>query len=608
VRTRSATALLGISLLCAGLARAEPLASPSTIAFVSNRAPNLLHVEYYAVRVSDHARRPLFSSLPRIGLVFRSHGGGRIAYARSVGGVVALYTRRLGGGPELRLTPPTLAVAEEFGVAFSPDGRWLAFPGYTPCQEIHCARLEVWVVRVDGSGLRRLASGHSPSWSPDGQTLAYSGDLDYNNDAYGVYAIRRDGTGNRRLAGGSGPVWAPRGTRIAYSCRGLCVIGADGKAGRVVLRGRPSNPVWSPDARLLVALRAGDLYVVGADGRGARRLTSRGGTDVPVTWSSDGSRVVFLRSVPPSFQNNQLWVIRATGGRATQVTREPPNTTFQDVRWPRPGTWITFGAFLADNDAEIAVTAPDGTGYRRLTSNLVEDRDPAWSPDGKSIAFSRAGSRSNTAALWLMRSDGSRPRRLTRADARRDTNPAWSPDGRQIAFVRAPRNAFLGALVIARADGSGARTVPTPPVFPARISWAPDGKTIALAAEPGNWPAIYSVGADGAGLTRVTQTIFAAAPSWAPDGSRILFSAEHDEPSFGRQQDLYVVAPDGSGVTRVVEDVAFNEGGDWSPDGKRIVFARPPAPFEQVAVANADGTGERAITTEPATNAEPSWR
>ena len=72
----------------------------------------------------------------------------------------------------------------------------------------------------------------------------------------------------------------------------------------------------------------------------------------------------------------------------------------------------------------------DGSGQRRLTRNPARDMDPAWSPDGRRIAFDRGG----TQQIWLMNPDGSGQRSLTPAAGWRSRDPDWSPDGRKIAF------------------------------------------------------------------------------------------------------------------------------------------------------------------------------
>ena len=90
--------------------------------------------------------------------------------------------------------------------------------------------------------------------------------------------------------------------------------------------------------------------------------------------------------------------------------------------------------FESDRDSpgaagtEIYTANADGSDPRRLTVNTVADTDPAYSPDGSKIAFTRSND------IWVMNADGSGPRNLTDHPAQ-DTSPAWSPDGKRLAFV-----------------------------------------------------------------------------------------------------------------------------------------------------------------------------
>ena len=168
--------------------------------------------------------------------------------------------------------------------------------------------------------------------------------------------------------------------------------------------------VWSPDGRTIYFGR----YLVRTDGSGARRLPY-----IPLTavWSPDGTRIAFA---------GHKWLY---GGA-------------------KPGALC----FAAHSD--IYVMNADGSRTSKLTHNALQNAEPAWSPDGRKIAF--RSTRNGNRDIYVMNADGSGKRNLTR-NAAWDRHQSWSPDGRKIAFVR-NRDGRLEAHVM-NADGSGQRSL-----------------------------------------------------------------------------------------------------------------------------------------------------
>lgn len=141
--------------------------------------------------------------------------------------------------------------------AFSADGEWIAFNAYQG--GAGKTRSEVWIVRRDGKGLKKLTSGATPRWSPDGKRLLFKRD-DYTNPEAepGIYVIHRDGTGEKFICSGRWPDWSPDGERIVFSrggaVKGGAVIGSkiyvaepDGSDAEMVCQG--DCPSWSPDVQ-----------------------------------------------------------------------------------------------------------------------------------------------------------------------------------------------------------------------------------------------------------------------------------------------------------------------------------------------------------------------
>jgi Tol biopolymer transport system component len=279
----------------------------------------------------------------------------------------------------------------------------------------------------------------------------------------------------------------------------LYTVQADGRGLRAITRppsvaGVDSQPDWSPDGRRILFRRianAGrpdervDIYIVGADGRGLRNLTRAGCTGLCAaneepSWSPDGKRIAFVRSMGPVQPGRQprivgIFVMNADGTHVRQLTQRPGMSVTQDhaPSWSPDGKRIALVAVNITTKpagaSVIYVINADGTRPRVVRSmphGWPGAGAPLWSPDGKRILYStycwfgNCGQHATGAQLFSVGVDGKSPRQLTRV-AGNAIGGRWSPDGRKVVFVRNPRIGPTGEVYTMNADGTALRRVTT---------------------------------------------------------------------------------------------------------------------------------------------------
>jgi Tol biopolymer transport system component len=246
--------------------------------------------------------------------------------------------------------------------------------------------------------------------------------------------------------------------------------------------------------------------------------------------------IVYAQETRPD--HYQLFTIRADGSGAKQITHL---LNVGNPDWSPNGKAIV-AEVESKSGAGITLLSPTGTVIHNLTPK-GEQGQPSFSPDGKWIVYERDIASGNN-GVWLMRSNGTALRRVTRnpfrgGDCGCDTDPNFSPDGKLISFVRIKQGDQLQALFVVRPNGTGLRQL-TPYSWEVAIKhdWSPDGKLILLTTNadfviPGASANLVTIRPDGSGKTALTQFTGGSkngfAGSFSPDGKKVVFRLEEGD-------------------------------------------------------------------------------
>ena len=276
---------------------------------------------------------------------------------------------------------------------------------------------------------------------------------------------------------------------------------------------------FAPKTPSLLAVRVVDgrsgpeeqLMLVSLEGKAAPRpigpLAARARN---ASWSPDGGWIVFESSAE-SFRD--LYRMDADGKNVRRLT-DNREGNFEPEISP-DGRWIAFVS-SRDGDAELYVIPAAGGPARRVTAFHRDDWSPRWSPDGRRIAF--LSNRDGSDRVYVVNADGSRMARLSgREDApssasEQEMDPAWSPDGRRIAYTFRTRDG-KSAIRVTDADARTTQTLSDGRGKDWMPAWSPDGREIAFASERGGDVDLYRMRADGSRVTRLTS---ARGADWLP--------------------------------------------------------------------------------------------
>ena len=464
-----------------------------------------------------------------------SPDGKTFLFVSEAAGNTDVYVQRVDGRNATNLTADSPAADRQ--PAFSPDGSRIAFRSEREGGGI-------FLMGATGESVRRLTDfGFDPAWSPDGKTIAVAGepveDPLARNAVSKLWLVDSE-TGERRLlteGDAVQPSFSPSGRQIAYwglpigsGQRDLWTVSAASGSQKPVRITNDDavdwNPFWSPDGKHLYFASDRDgtmgLYRIAIDEETGEASGEPEPIGTPSLWSGffsasrDGRQIAYESHA----ESSRIEVVSLDPATGKTVGNSEPifagSLLVRNLDVSPDGNWIAFTSRGRRED--VFLMRSDGSSLKQLTNDPFKDRGPAWSPDGKRIAF--YSNRAFRYEIWSIHPDGSSLTQVTRGLGEGIGYPTWSPDGSMLAAADTEKTYVFP---LDPASGSP-RTVPSLGDEGFWIvEWSPDGKWLGGRTDEGGIvkPGLVLYSFERGSLERITDS--GRGWTWLPGGRGLLF-------------------------------------------------------------------------------------
>ena len=360
-----------------------------------------------------------------------------------------------------------------------------------------------------------------------------------------------------------------------------------------------------------------DIYVKVVGPGPPLRLTTHPDWDASAAWSPDGRQIAFLRGHPEAGEKMGLYLVSPLGGRERKLAETRIPFSYQlgsCLAWSPDSRWLAVCDWAEDSPGPLSVflLSVDSGQRRRLTwppeDSGIGDIKPAFSPDGRTLVFSRYGSGARSDLYLLDLDEDLNPR----GEPRRRTfmeqiiGGGFTSDGRDIVFSAA---SFTDSSGLWRVPVSGTASPERLPFGEAGI-WpmvSRQGNRLAYTVPNLNIN-IYRLnlpvadGVTGTAVKFISSSRYDTEPKYSPDGNRIAFVSHRSGAS-----EIWTCDSDGSNPVQLTSLGALTGSPRWAPDGKSIGFSSDAEGHFDVYVVDAEGGAPRRLTSDPSMEWAPAW-